>query len=496
MSHTIATSGQFPYLMLSCALRSPRFLQKAGGRIRLSDFDDNFEKNIKIGMSIALEHWQGYRETPSKDMFFMKLESRLKDDPFALTENEKMSLVHAVLNAYATEEKDLHPDYVSDQLEKFIYDRRIRPLGDSLKGASPEMIPEIISRMQSERSGAVGSTGKVVRLFEPGREKFNSFPRVSTGIDFMDALIGGYMPGEVMGLLGPFGKGKTTLAVQLVCEFARNRNYSAYISYETDIVPGVSNRFYGYVGGLNRRDIANIQSLDPKRREAMHYNFREWADEYIVTIDMRQGGPNAGSGGPDELRATIQEQREVGKPLKLVVIDQYLSMVNRYMSTHSIPADHMRNILQNWVERIKDVASDEQCTIVLLHQTGTAKVNASPTKKPEAADSAEARSFPFWMDACIALGTQDHQNLQWLTVIKGREIPISSLILTMDGDNYRYRYDPDQDRYRISGSKFIDMKATDTSRVIDRSHDASSAPDTNNYNSADNDAYRGSEAAY
>lgn len=480
--HVIINHPDFPGMLLLHMLRSEAFMQKAASRIQVTDFNATTERAVMLGTSIALDFWTQYRQLVSQDAFIIQMGSRLAADPGFLTEMETLELSRLVVEAYRTEEAQLTPQFMLDQFQAFVYERRLRPLAYAITTAQPHNMLGLVEDIQNVKAAATASSGRVVNLFEPGREQMNTRPRTPSGVYFLDHLMGGGIAlGEVVGLLGPFGKGKTTLAIQLACEFARNRQYTTYLSYETDIVPGVSNRMYGYIGGMSRARLQGKQlhELDPADLERLRAEEEAWAREYLIPVDMKQGSINAGSGGAGEVRAFLREMRDAGKPPKLVILDQYLPMINRYMAARNIKEEQTRIVMQRMVQDFMDIAGEEQCCIVLLHQTSTQKVNASATRKPEAGDSAEAKSFPFWLSTCLGLGTHDGNNRQWLTIIKGRDLAVDSVVIELDGENYRYKWDKDNpNRFRPGANGFVDTLSVsdDVSVGIDKSYDGQSAP--------------------
>ena len=480
--HVIINHPDFPGMLLLHMLRSEMFMQKAASRILVTDFNPTTERAVMLGASIALDFWTQYRQLVSKDAFIVQMGSRLAADPGFLTQAETLELSRLLVAAYDTAETSLTPQFMLDQFQAFVYERRLRPLAYAITTAQPHNMLGLVEDIQNVKAAATVSTGRIVNLFERGKEQMNTRPRTPSGVYFLDHLMGGGIAdGEVVGLLGPFGKGKTTLAIQLACEFARNRQYTTYLSYETDIVPGVANRMYGYIGQMSRQRLQGKQlhELDPVDLERLRVEEDAWAHQYLIPVDMKQGSVNAGSGGAAEVRSFLRELHDAGKPPKLVVLDQYLPMINRYMAVRNIKEEQTRIVMQRMVQDFMDIAGEYQCCIVLLHQTSTAKVNASATRKPEAGDSAEAKSFPFWLSTCLGLGTHDSNSRQWLTLIKGRDLAIDSVVIELDGENYRYNWDRNNpNRFRAGTTGFVDtLSVSDDGTVdIDKSYDGQSAP--------------------
>jgi hypothetical protein len=477
--HTIVHSPAFPWILLTHMLRSRPFIEKAASVIKPTDFNSVTERAPMLGIVICIQFWTKYREMLSKDMFFTQLGERLRGDPHFLSDPECHSLVQMVISAFQTPEDQMHVPFMVEQLQLFLAERRIKPMALAMSRASPEDTAKMVDEMSRMRQSTLITTGRVVDIFVPGKERFSMSARVPTGVNFFDYLTsGGIAYGEVVGLLGPFGRGKTTAAVQLACEFARTREYVAYLSYETDIEPGISGRMYGYIGGLSRSSVLGkrLEDIDPQMLATLRQASTAWAREYLLPIDMKQGGDKAGCNGPDEIRALLRELRDNGKHVRFVLIDQYLSMVQRYIAARNMDIGRdTRLIMQKMVGDLMDIAqpSDMDCCILALHQTAPECIKYSPVRVPNAADSAECRSWPFWMSTCLALGNPDNNSRQWAKVIKGRDVAMKECVVELDGENYKFLWDhTNPNRFRPGQRNFIDTMARDDDSVhIDRNPD-------------------------
>lgn len=182
----------------------------------------------------------------------------------------------------------------------------------------------------------------------------------SIGISFLDKYMGGGdEPGEVMGLLGGFGTGKTTIGVMIAVEAAKRyytvidntRTVSFLISYD-ERIQSMRSRVLSYGAIIHRKSLETMRSLDDLSRTTSlrpyeSYLFsqqlklhgqvdgeRERAEKllpivnnHLVLVDMTG---EDGTGGPAAIAARIRSECERRKCVAgRVVIDGVSAMVKR-----------------------------------------------------------------------------------------------------------------------------------------------------------------------
>jgi hypothetical protein len=270
-------------------------------------------------------------------------------------------------------------------------------------------------------------------------------------------LGGGTAPGEVIGLIAPFGRGKTTLAVQCFCEWALGKHHGLYITYEQPFKPDLLNRVYGYLGGLSRTDIANPKGLTPEQDSKLKENLAP-IHPYLHVVDMVTNRGGAG-GGCSALSAHLNSFERKGIHIEFVILDQYLPFVRELMNAKGISEEELRKVMEATIYDFMKLAAPNKhdCTFLILHQTTTEGAANPPTTRPKSTDSAECRSLPFWLSTFLQLGTQDEKGCQWCVSGKGRATKRDELIVQMDGEHYKYKWE--LDRFRVSGHSFHDTKA-------------------------------------
>lgn len=461
---SIIDQPQFPKLLVAHMLRSQQFVEKISPTLEAKVFDRDDERWLQLIWTVILSWWEQHRALVPRDFLEAELSARISKDPTFMSDTEYAELKSILDYVYSLDEAQLNSDSMVGQIQLFLDSRVVRPAAEALAQAqSGKDFDERMAKLQQAHSVSRISTGKVADIFTPGTFASADTTRIPSGVHYIDTLLcGGWRTGEVVGLLGPFGGGKTTMAVQALVEFARAKHHSMYLSYELDIVPELSNRMYGVMAGIPMHRLVNLkpeQVRDDDKKKI--YAAQEKFGQYMHVVDMKSGGTNVGGGGAAEIAAMLREHHKRGQHIDLVVVDQYLPMINRYMAAKNIGEDSKRLVMQSMVMDFMSIAQPSQmnCAFLLLHQSNTEVTYRNPTVKPVAGDSAECKSWPFWMSACMALGRMDDNNVCWLTSIKMRGGPRDSVIVRLMGDDWLFLYT--DGRYTAQNGKFVDSESAE-----------------------------------
>jgi hypothetical protein len=447
-------------------LRSPQFVEKVSTTLSADIFDRDNERWLRLIWTIALDWWEKQRSTIPRTFLEADISSRLSKDASFMTPDEQASLQKILDGVYAIKDDQLSAQIMAGQVQLLLNARCVQPAAEELTRTSAgDDFDDRMQKLIQAHSSTRISTGTVSNIFTPGTFASVDTTRILSGVPAINSIMcGGWRAGEVVGLLGPFGGGKTTLGVQAFVSFAKLHHHSLYMSYELDIVPELSNRMYGLMAEIPMHRLVNLKPEQIREDDKQKiYAAQKEFGKYMHVVDMKSGGPSVGSGGAGELAAQLREYHQRGEHIDLVVLDQYLPMVNRYMAAKNISEDSKRLVMQSMVLDFMSIAQPSQmnCTILLLHQSNTEVTYRNPTVKPAAGDSAECKSFPFWMSACLALGRMDEKNVCWLTSIKQRGGPRDSIIVKLAGDDWMFFYK--DGRYAVSGNKFVDRESGEDS---------------------------------
>lgn len=329
---------------------------------------------------------------------------------------------------------------------------------DAVTGADPDKLDAALTELLKSHTLSRISAGEVVNYFDEDNITLSQLPRDPTGVSGLDEVLGGGVrSGEVYGFLGPSGGGKSLTAVHCTSSRAKRRRHTAYFAYENPFHPEYTVRFYSVLAGIPRSRVdgkPNIEALDPADLVKIQAALREFKP-YLHGIDMLKRG--AGSGGAQEVRSHLLELGDkIGEVPGLTVIDQYMPQIDRYVAAHNIKADNVRKLMQQQIDEYMLIASELSTSFLILHQLSPEACAQKPYQRPKMTDSAECKSFAFWMNNCIAMGTQDSEGRCWLLADKARGTAKAAVIVRVNGEYQTLEYEAD--RFRLSGTAFIDSE--------------------------------------
>lgn len=458
MSDVAIKQAQFLPLLMVYLLRCQQVVSKAAVYLTPDDFNPESEKVEGLLWLVALEFWAEHKSLIPKPTLELAINAKLESDPEYLDETEIDQLIELVELAYSFKDSDFSPSWMLTQLQYFMDDRRLRDKADAVTSADPDKLDAALLELLKSHTISRISAGETVDYLDENNITLSQLPRDPTGVSGMDEVLGGGVrAGEVYGFLGPSGGGKSLVAVHCTSSRAKRHKHTAYFAYENPFHPEYTVRFYSVLAGIPRSRVdgkPNIEALDPTDLAKIKAALRE-CKPYLHGIDMLKRG--AGCGGAQEARSQMLElASKIGEMPSLAVIDQYLPQIDRYVAAHNVKADNVRKLMQQQVDEYMLIATELQTSFLILHQLSPEACAQPPYKRPKMTDSAECKSFAFWMNNCIAMGTQDSEGRCWLVADKARGTAKSAVIARVNGEYQTLEYEAD--RFRLSGTAFIDSE--------------------------------------
>ena len=278
----------------------------------------------------------------------------------------------------------------------------------------------------------------------------------TTGIEFLDRYMdGGHAPGEVNGVLAPFGSGKTTLGIQLCVEAMRSEMMAAteeqrapkqvyFVSYE-QTEEYIRHRMVANAAGIQLDTIKNM--TDPETDLSRRGNYKPYEEalllartreereadpepkgEYERFLDARpmlnkcmrivdfcqQGGQpgNIGSGFVDEIHMALERDiRETGSQPALVVIDYVYAACMRKIGDSLADISNLRHLVTIFPDEVKrKVAERYEIPIWVMHQFSGDANEKSPLKLLDHSQASESKSFAMYLSFCVCFGNRDPAN--------------------------------------------------------------------------------------
>lgn len=491
-------------IMMSILIRDIGAYFTAASRLTPAEFSE-YDRVYAIVWGAVQRHQQKFGDLPTYDWLAAEVEAFLERSSEELTDNELEQLNDFLVTAFDIEvsENDVKVArmYLSTFLKERLFDRFRAEMtaGDS----TPEDLDLVLSNLASKVSAIETLRGSAVTSpFESEDWRPKPLKLVTTLCPFFDEFLsGGDAPGEVYGLMGPYGSCKTTLAVQLSISRARYY-YDQWRQAEDARAPlGVSYYFFyeSYMDAYTARAISFASQIDvdvirkgaafstaddlkPYERELFAAQLAEGAyvpgekerseisRKVLMTnwrvIDMTGNdpkNPGRGSGGAQEIRDIIQADLEAnpGTFCAGVYIDYVGELAKRYAMVHDGHFDGLRHHVGGFPgQASRLIANRFNTPVYLCHQLN----GGENSKKGGAADhtgAAEAKNFGENCDFCFQVGRPNNDQLAVFSCTKFRRAaPKSETVIHIDGKfstvrctEGKYTFDQTSKRIVLSNEK-------------------------------------------
>lgn len=445
-------------------------------------FNGRNENPVKIFMEIyGLLHRQ-HNGTVTKDMFLTEIMSMAERNMLPMNEadtgflfgDEGAGFIDFVFDAPVREltpdEQRAERQYVENILRRFLNARMVkqelqRLVSHSDENTSPREFSQLLEQFnrQAQSVRFIGNEA-VNSAMMPDADGQIILPpsAVPTGIAWIDNYIGGFRAGDVIGLLGPYSGGKTTMlsvvAVRMAQRYAVSDpdKLAVYIGYE-DGAQKINYTLYSAAAHIERdafinktpdrfwQELSTSGNLKPYERElAINSNaevmlgererwqaVQSWFNENFVFLDFSSNPDTGGrgNGGVDEIAATLANLTEkTGKKIGFLGLDYAGPLINREMA-QSASTKYQEQIwrpLQMLPDELKTkIAAPMGCTILLAHQLAQGDVkNIPPYRHVSHADAQGSKAFAENLHACMCLNKADPEcfvsTIYWSKIRFGR----------------------------------------------------------------------------
>lgn len=429
-------------------------------------FNGADEHGLQLFMLIYISLFQRH-EAVTKDMFLSEIESLSQNSVIAMGPNEADFLFGTndedngfIDFVFAERARDLSAAemraervYVENILRRFLNARLLKQqlkqiIGYSNDNTSPLEFQRLLDQF-NKKAQAIKFVGNeaVNAAFMPdiGNDIVLPPHAVPTTIAWIDNYIGGFRAGDIIGLLGPYSGGKTTMlsvvAVRLAQQYAATgqNKLAVYIGYE-DGAQKINFSLYSAAAHIERNAFTNKtaeevwaglstrEALKPYERNIpVNANSeillcerdrwvaaQQWYNTNFVFLDFSSNPETGGrgNGGVHEIAATLENlTAQTGMSIGLVCIDYLGPVINREMAQN--PNTKYQEQIWRQVQMFPDelktkVSIPFGCAVLLAHQLAQGDIKSIPPYRHVShGDAQGSKAFAENVHACLCLNKPD-----------------------------------------------------------------------------------------
>jgi hypothetical protein len=500
------------------------FTEAMRAGLRAEHFSGNFEETRFLTLFGAMDTLYAKHGAVTKTMLVHHIASTVvsglsvltADELTALigdTDSNTVGLIEEAFDApILSEEKErAERSYCESILKRFLNSRLIKDsLQNVLNRAVGDTAPVDIDKLlnsfcqQSQRVRHVGSTVDNAAVLPSFNDTSITLPPPPepTSVPWIDTFIGGIRPGDLLGIMAPFGGGKTTMLISACVRIAENyhlnnqNKLAVFIGFE-DGADKTKHLCWSAATHIERRVFtlhetekfwtqfstsANLKpyelALPENQNGKILLGEKErweaadaWYNKNFVYLDFAHSGGNntLGGGGPSELAEALHKLREERKmEIGFIAIDYAGLMIERMIATESMVAtaklqESMWRYIKTLPDQLRRQISDQfGATVLVAHQLAPGDIRTyPPSRYIHHHDSQGGKSFAENLHACCCIGVRDMNSkastLYWSKI--RAYMPVSQVGVVRIHDHY-VDVDLVTDKYRVcsSSKKILDKK--------------------------------------
>lgn len=380
-----------------------------------------------------------------------ELKSRFRSPNDTNNVNEALDLLR---NSSSATEDDINPNYSGTLLESFVVASQKSDLIAKLSRTDTlGDFSEIIDN-GAKSASRIAYTGDVT-LESPLSDPEFYMPdqrQLPTGVDWIDYLSGGgHCAGEMIGVLGPQGGGKTMTATTMLIAQAKQMNHCLLLSYEQGVRKDISFRLYTRLFDDMEGDL--LRNLEDSRHPELRgrkldvnffkeYRAPEWptvvkerylylrdkyqkfvhTKDFSTKIDYTNPEPQ-GLRGVQDIELVLDSMEKRGQMPTYVIVDWlWPAMLRWYVNQSNRKIDSEYSAAINFLYSLKELTERKGVTTIVFHQLNKDKARASPSLQPSCVDAWQcSNAFSQVMEHCYVIGNRDKESqVMWLGNDKAR----------------------------------------------------------------------------
>lgn len=445
-------------------------LLREAARANLAEARFNHDELIYFTVFSAASQLFAEFGAVSRDMLVTRIASALETGAVVITPNDADFLFGPqgeegfIDEAFTTPLPDgaaqtAEKAFLAGVLKRFLNVRLIKPnLQSAFNRSSDNTVPvgmqEILNRWgrEAQRVANIGMpTANSAAMPAFGTDILLPPPALITGIPWIDSYTGGIRPGDVIGVLGPYSGGKTTVlaaAAVRIAELYANQGsnkLSVFIGYE-DGAERMNALLWSAAARINRNLFTSAgtsfweqlstretlkdydRHLPENRNGEIMFGERErwdnaqtWFNRHFVFMDFshNQETGGHGAGGVPEIKSALERLlEERGMELGFVAIDYAGILVERQLAaTGGVSARVDLSAIQRPIKQVPDdlrsqVSKVYNCTTMLAHQLAPGEVKKSAAYKYIShLDASGSKGFAENLHNCMCINTRDTATL-------------------------------------------------------------------------------------
>jgi hypothetical protein len=453
-------------LLLAHLMADPDLMHVAANRLKAYTLIDPIAHRTPAFIWKVMQECYGVcGKPPTYSFLHREIESRLKGSP------DQLLLVEALetLGAMATVPKeDIRPEGGRFLLEEAMSGAaKVTCLEQFRRATTVKDLQKLTTTINGDLSSLGGRRSARMKPLMNMDSLLRAQNRLGFGVRFWDDNGGQFAPGEMHGLLGPTGGGKTVMAVAVACGQMKAKRHAMLFLYEQPLEGDISERICTNMTGIPIDNFRGkpLESLSEELRSKITFA-QEECGQYLTVCDMLKEG--CGAGGAGEIIRHIEENIEAGEKPALVIIDWFGAMVDRNHQFHpEVPADLRYRVLgTNILAELNAYATASKVSFLILHQLSTDATSRPPGHRPQKTDAAEMKSFSYKMHSCSALGTmRKDNNICWFVPDKSRGSSCQDTRVQLQGELMRFV--DVRDQYKIVNNRFVPAEVEDAEALAE-----------------------------
>lgn len=411
-------------IVLAHMIRCPEVFRVAATKFPPDGFAGMYLYPHRMIWTAALNLFKQYRTLPRQDLLLVEAiqlmdQASQRGDPHMAAQNRQVvfEYVHAV---YQFPQEHLLIEHSLKHLQEMIYEVRVLPAAHRISQAEDTTQFKVaFNQLQAAYKSSQVIAPREEDIFSDTYLDSMQETRIKTNTEYIDMLLGGgIIEGEVYGLLGGTGGGKTIVGIEVAVRLALQGHNVNYFSYEQPIRGDLTRRIYCCAAGVNKDILKRPRSQQPA-------DVLEKVDEAKGKLKNRlhmydMSGRTSGLGGIDEVESILQSDQQIrGAHAVLNIFDWMLTSIRRYMGVQNIPESELRGQITHYVDKSMYYGSEYGGACFIINQIAPALMG-NPGKIPKWADSAEGKHFAWLLNGCFVLGTPSKRNMLYIGIDKNR----------------------------------------------------------------------------